>query len=201
MLAVGFFFVCVAAQQRVVFVAGGVTVFRNSITYSFDGTTFFAVVNSSAIFNVQAQGSCFSPDLGLWLIMGADNVNSMASSKDGIVWRGLGNAANFSNSASLPVGYTCAWGTVGGVPIFVAVGYGELPGSSYVASSPDGVIWTPRGRPVLSALVGRSVMIVNDTVFVGLNIEGVISSQNLETWTFLATQLANENVWGLCWRR
>jgi hypothetical protein len=165
-------FALAVAQQRVQFVAGGNAASRPVIAYSYDGITFVEAnaTRTREIFTTTAQGSCFSAALGLWLMAG-NAVNTLAWSRDGVVWNALGNPGNFLDINGNAVGTSCAWGVAAGRPVFVAGGVAANASFCSVATSSDGFMWTQRGRALGSVNTGsqsvRSVVIANDAIFAG----------------------------------
>ena len=60
------------------------------MAYSFDGIIWTAIPNSTSIFSTACRGIAWSPNLKLWIAVGA-GTNNVAYSYDGITWTTLSN--------------------------------------------------------------------------------------------------------------
>lgn len=88
-------------------------------------------------------GLCWSPDLGLFVAIGAsaDGTVAIATSPDGVTWTARGNPFSSGGGGT---GFGVTWSPTLG--LFVAAGNSN-DGSIGVCTSPDGVTWTSRGNP------------------------------------------------------
>lgn len=108
----------------------------NTLAITYDGNTFTGLGNS--VFTSVAIAVAYNGRI--WVAVG-NGGTAIATSSDGINWT--------RRTSTLTTGRSVAWNG----SIWVVVGYG---GRSTVVTSPDGIDWTDRGKPI--ATEGYSVI-------------------------------------------
>jgi hypothetical protein len=156
---------------------------NNGNTWTGLGTTYLNNYGWCVAYGKDASG------VGLWVVGGnSTNGNTMATSYDGSVWRGYDVSGVFSVIWGLTYGIDNS-----GVGVWVATGVKSISGlGSYpvVASSPNGITWTPQTNTFMDAgngatygkdASGQSLWIAVGTKFYGTNYT-IMSSKNGKTW-------------------
>jgi len=140
---------------------GGGTVNSPSVYYSTSGTSGWALRSCSGSCDFfKGTTGAYSSERDQWISVGEVSTGSstIARSSDGIVWTAVTSSLFQTNTGGS--GVAGGLSVTYGAGLWVAVG--RSADSDTVASSPDGVTWTGRGRPFGEA--GHAVLYISASI-------------------------------------
>jgi hypothetical protein len=168
----------------------------NTIATSVDGISWIPR-DRGIIFTTYAYAAAWSPNLGLWVVVGnsggTSSTNVAATSPDGITWTGV--PGFITSAANAPLRKGC-WaynptGTLGSIYVI-----GELGANSRIYTSADGSNWAFRSIPVSTAYnVGW-----NGNLFIATTSNTtVMTSPDAITWTSRGLAPNITNTYGIAY--
>lgn len=168
----------------------------NTIATSVDGISWIPRDRSNVI-TLVAYAAAWSPNLGLWVVVGnsggTSSANVAATSPDGITWTGVPGFITSSSNAPLRKG---CWafnptGVLGSIYVI-----GELGGNSRIYTSADGSNWAFRSIPVSTAYN----VAWNGNLFVATTSNTtVMTSPDAITWTNRGLTPGINNTYGIAY--
>jgi len=171
------------------------------ITYSYDGVNWpHGSLGVGA--NIATYGSCWSPELGLFVIVGNGSGNDYYVTRKGCILTSQDGVAWTSRTNDLGYIFDVVW--ISELSIFVAVGTPSPTHPAFVATSPDGIVWTNQSSGLETLSYGLNNICWSPELGLMVAVSGFINpgmahSSDGINWTPIDGGFGSNSIYDLAW--